>query len=233
MQLLSLCNRHITISPILPIAIVLILFLCSTSAQQTGEKKKKNAGTTDGDNPDSKEYIDKLKQKQLVTRVVHKPDDCNILSEVGDELYVHYTGYLDNGKVFDTSEQGEKNPISFKLGSGQVIPGWEQGMQGMCQGERRRLVVPPSLAYGSAGFPPVIPPDATLMFQVHLVQLVKKTGLSMLTNPEEYFQLLKLLAAPAFVGYVCYYLYRQYMNETAKAKEMKRQSGSKKYSKRK
>ena len=80
---------------------------------------------------------------------------------------VHYTGYLKNGKVFDTSlPQGE--PLSFVLGSGQVIDGWEQGVLGMQQGESRLLFVPSDLAYGSDGSGD-IPPDADLYFEVEFL----------------------------------------------------------------
>lgn len=86
----------------------------------------------------------------------------------GMQVSVHYQGRLTDGTVFDDSQKrGE--PISFVLGSGQVIPGWEQGIEGMKVGEKRVLTIPPELGYGAAGAGSVIPPNATLVFDVELV----------------------------------------------------------------
>jgi FKBP-type peptidyl-prolyl cis-trans isomerase len=85
----------------------------------------------------------------------------------GKILAVHYTGTLTDGKKFDSSlDRGE--PIHFKLGLGRVIPGWEQGIEGMRVGGKRRLTIPPALAYGAQGSGPV-PPNATLIFDVELL----------------------------------------------------------------
>ncbi len=87
----------------------------------------------------------------------------------GNLLTVDYEGTLEDGTVFDSSyERGE--PITFPLGQGQVIPGWEQGLTGMKVGEKRKLVIPPSLAYGEQGAGEVIPPNATLIFEVELLE---------------------------------------------------------------
>ncbi|KAH9496650.1 Peptidyl-prolyl cis-trans isomerase fpr2 [Bulinus truncatus] len=166
--------------------------------------------------------FNKLKKKQLVTRVMSKPDDCEVLSDVGDEVVVHYTGYLEDGKIFDSSEKLNKDPISFKIGEGMVIPGWEKGLVGMCVNEKRRLVIPPELAYGKPGFPPVIPPDATLMFEVTLVNLKKKNISTLLTDPMEHSYILKLLAVPVVVACLLYHLYRKYHAEAQDAREHKR-----------
>jgi peptidylprolyl isomerase len=85
----------------------------------------------------------------------------------GDLLTVHYIGTLESGQVFDNSHaRGE--PITFRLGTGAVILGWDQGLVGMRVGGKRRLIIPPELAYGSRGQGP-IPPNATLHFEVDLV----------------------------------------------------------------
>ena len=85
----------------------------------------------------------------------------------GDTLTVHYIGTLENGQVFDNSyTRGE--PFLFVLGAGRVIRGWDLGVVGMRVGGKRRLIIPPDLAYGPQGSPPSIPPNATLVFVVDL-----------------------------------------------------------------
>lgn len=90
-------------------------------------------------------------------------------AESGDQVTVQYVGVnYKSGKEFDASwDRGE--PFTFTLGAGEVIPGWDQGVEGMRVGGRRELIIPPSLGYGSTGSPPVIPPDETLVFVVDLV----------------------------------------------------------------
>lgn len=87
----------------------------------------------------------------------------------GATLTMHYTGKLEDGRVFESSPQDQ--PFTFVLGAGEVIEGWDQGIRGMREGGRRRLVIPPSLGYGEEGQPPDIPGDATLTFDVHLVRV--------------------------------------------------------------
>jgi FKBP-type peptidyl-prolyl cis-trans isomerase FkpA len=90
----------------------------------------------------------------------------------GQSVTVNYTGTLADGKVFDSTHKGEKDePATFQVAAGNVIAGWVEGVPGMKVGERRKLTIPPGLAYGSKGQPPTIPPDATLNFEIELLEI--------------------------------------------------------------
>lgn len=88
----------------------------------------------------------------------------------GKDVVVHYTGWLSNGTKFDSSRDRDE-PFMFALGAGGVIAGWEEGVAGMRVGGQRKLVIPSALGYGAAGAGGVIPPNATLVFDVELLEV--------------------------------------------------------------
>jgi FKBP-type peptidyl-prolyl cis-trans isomerase len=88
----------------------------------------------------------------------------------GDQVTVHYTGWLENGTRFDSSVL-KNRPYQFDLGAGRVIAGWDEGVTGMSIGGIRQLIIPPQLGYGTSGAGEVIPPNATLIFEVQLLAI--------------------------------------------------------------
>lgn len=89
-------------------------------------------------------------------------------AQAGQTVTVHYSGWLENGNKFDSSiDRGQ--PFSFPLGAGRVIKGWDEGVQGMKVGGKRKLIIPATLGYGARGAGGAIPPHATLIFEVELI----------------------------------------------------------------
>lgn len=114
----------------------------------------------------------KLPEPEVKIEVIHKPFMCHRKSKYGDMLLVHYDGFLEsNGTMFHSSRiDGDKNPVWFTLGIKEVIKGWDKGLKNMCTGERRKLTVPPSLAYGKEG-QGKIPSSSTLIFDIELMDI--------------------------------------------------------------
>jgi FKBP-type peptidyl-prolyl cis-trans isomerase len=89
----------------------------------------------------------------------------------GKTVSVHYTGTLKDGTKFDSSHDHGDKPFSFPLGAGRVIRGWDEGVPGMKVGGKRKLIIPGDMAYGARGFPPTIPPNAELTFEIELLDV--------------------------------------------------------------
>lgn len=104
----------------------------------------------------------------LDIEVVHVPESCEQQAKKNDLLTMHYDGTLADGTKFDSSRD-RNEPFQFQIGVGQVIKGWDEGVMGMCVGEKRKLIVPPELGYGDQGAGDVIPGGAILHFDVELL----------------------------------------------------------------
>lgn len=143
-----------------------------SSGDTTGTAETTAAATTESPAEKTKPKVE-VPQGGAPTQL--EADDLEVGSgaeaKAGDEVTVQYVGVLlEGGKEFDSS-WSRNEPFSFTLGNGEVIPGWDQGIEGMKEGGRRELVIPPDLGYGEAGFPPTIPPNEGLVFVVDLLEV--------------------------------------------------------------
>lgn len=137
-----------------PLLVVLFLPILSDAGEQlaAGKHRSKPVTTESG-----------LKFIDLIVGPGRK-------AELGDTATVHYTGWLEDGTKFDSSWD-RKDPFAFRIGAGMVIKGWEEGVASMNKGGKRRLIIPPHLGYGKRGVGRIIPPNATLTFEVELLDL--------------------------------------------------------------
>ena len=114
--------------------------------------------------------VELLPQDEAVLEIEELVEGDGAVAAAGHTVTVHYTGWLTNGTKFDSSKDRDQ-PFEFALGRGQVIRGWDEGVQGMKIGGKRKLTIPAKLGYGARGAGGVIPPNATLVFEVELLDL--------------------------------------------------------------
>jgi peptidylprolyl isomerase len=148
----------------------------TTTAEEPAAPRARKVEPTAGEaDPDRKPKVPRGKgdpPTELVVQDLIVGDGKRARS--GDTVSVQYVGVLfDDGTEFDASWDGSRpgQAFQFPLGGGQVIPGWDQGVVGMREGGRRKLIIPPELAYGPQGYPPDIPPNAALIFDIDLEQV--------------------------------------------------------------
>ena len=142
----------------------------SSSSESTASGESTAAEASGGEKTKPKVTVPKgAPPKKLEIKEIEEGSGAEAKS--GDEVTVQYVGVdYKNGKEFDSS-WSRNEPFSFSLGAGEVIPGWDQGVEGMKVGGRRELIIPPSLAYGEAGAPPAIAPNETLVFVIDLLEV--------------------------------------------------------------
>ncbi|XP_006054613.1 peptidyl-prolyl cis-trans isomerase FKBP11 isoform X2 [Bubalus bubalis] len=138
-------------------------------------------------------------------------------------LQVETLGSLVDGRIFDTSLT--RDPLVIELGQKQVIPGLEQSLLDMCVGEKRRVIIPSHLAYGKRGFPPSIPADAELHFDVELIALIRANYWQKLVKG--ILPLVGMAMVPALLGLIGYHLYRKASSPKISKKKLKEEKRNK------
>jgi FK506-binding protein 1 len=109
-----------------------------------------------------------VSEDRSIPIVTLKPGDAIHFPKKGDSCLLHYTGFLDNGAIFDSSYNKDR-PICIIVGLDQVIAGWDDVLLRMSRGQKARVDIPPEMAYGERGYPPIIPPLATLTYELELI----------------------------------------------------------------
>ncbi|MEO5635201.1 MAG: FKBP-type peptidyl-prolyl cis-trans isomerase [Candidatus Paceibacterota bacterium] len=147
-------NMSLIVSGLICLAVVAVLVFISMNKSTDTNMDSNNNGVTATDNGSG----------------------ASDVAKAGDTVSMNYTGRLQDGTVFDSNVDPKFNhaePLVFKLGTGQVIPGWDKGIVGMKVGEKKTLTIAPEDAYGASGIPGAIPPNSTLVFDVELVSINK------------------------------------------------------------
>ena len=158
----------------LSLAIVLGLLAagCNETSQQSGSASSQSTSTSTGATSTPAPAGEGGRMHKLASGLQY--EDLVVgsgkMAEPGMNVAMLYTGWLTDGTKFDGNVDSGK-PLRFQLGSGTVIQGWEEGIKGMRIGGKRKLTIPPDLGYGARGYPGVIPPNATLLFEVELVDV--------------------------------------------------------------
>lgn len=173
--------------------------------------------------PQARAQSEEETQAELLIETQVKPDSCSETSTWGDTLHIHYTGKLEDGRIIDSSLS--RDPLVVDLGKKQVIPGMEQGLLDACVGEKRLVTIPPHLAYGKRGFPPAIPADTVLQFEIEVLQLLKPTYWQKIMN--DVLPLICIGLVPTLLFLIGYYLYSKAKAPHVSKKKLKEEKKNK------
>jgi FKBP-type peptidyl-prolyl cis-trans isomerase len=155
---------------IVAFAAVTLIVIASTTDMNAGQNTSQRSNNSYAPEPkkDEKSKDDKEVTTKSGLKYVELKVGDGDEAKAGTQVKVHYTGWLENGMKFDSSvDRGQA--FGFKLGAGQVIKGWDEGVAGMKVGGKRKLIIPSELGYGKRGAGATIPPDSTLIFEVELL----------------------------------------------------------------
>ncbi|XP_030051112.1 peptidyl-prolyl cis-trans isomerase FKBP11 [Microcaecilia unicolor] len=162
--------------------------------------------------------------EELFIETLLKPESCSVTAAMGDTLHIHYTGkLLESGRVIDSSLS--RDPLVVELGKKQVIPGLEQSLLEMCVGEKRKVTIPPHLAYGKRGYPPSIPENAVLQFETTVIALLKATFWQKIKN--EVLPMICIGLVPALLVLIGIHLYSKAKTPQISKKKLKEEKRNK------
>ena len=163
----------IIIAILIALVIIVVIVGCGKKAEQkntTSTDKTQPKETATVEEPNASQTPQGFTKTKSGLMYKDKKVGTGATAKSGEKVSVHYKGWLDNGTVFDTSKQAGRGPFEFPLGAGNVIPGWDEGVQGMKVGGVRELIIPPDLGYGSMEMG-TIPANSTLHFEVELLKV--------------------------------------------------------------